>query len=288
MVTTATSDLVGAHAGLRQLIAAWTLRAAIRKRPVILCYHSVGPGDRGHDPGFLRVNTERFIQHLSLLARAGGHFTSVTEIGRALAEGSGAGLVCVSFDDGYEDNHSVALPILKRYGLTATVFVTTGLLGQPSPWMSPSSGARMMNVDELRELAADGIEIGAHTVSHPDLTDLDPPACEREVVDSKTQLEALVEREVTSFAYPYFHFNDDARAIVRDAGLFGFVGLSRGSFDDPTAVPRALVTGKDGLFVLVLRVYGLYEPLVDSALGILARRLRRVVRSALAQRGSRA
>jgi peptidoglycan/xylan/chitin deacetylase (PgdA/CDA1 family) len=284
----ANADLARARGGILQLLAALSLRMVLRKRPIILCYHSVGSGNPLDDPGFLRVPPQRFLQQLSILARAGGRFASVSEIASALGNGSGAGLVSVTFDDGYQDNHSVVLPILRRYGLPATVFVTIGLIDQPSPWMPPRSQVRMMNVDELREMAAAGVELGAHTLSHPDLTNLDASACEGEVRESKNQLEALINDEVTSFAYPYFRFDDGARKAVREAGMVGVTGLSRGSFDDLAAVPRALVTRKDGLLVFILRVYGVYEPLVDSAIGVFLRRLRRRVRAVRARPGRRA
>jgi peptidoglycan/xylan/chitin deacetylase (PgdA/CDA1 family) len=274
----------GSDVAPRHRLATFLVRRLLEKRPIILCYHSVGHSDPCDDPEFLRVSPERFVAQLDLLAGAGARFTTVAEIAHRLQDGSASGLVAISFDDGYQDNHDVVLPILEQRNITATVFVTMGLIGQPSPWLNERSSVRMMTPSELRRMADAGIELGAHTLSHPDLTTIDRAQCQAEVEGSKQQLEALIEREVVTFAYPYFHFDDVAREVVLEAGLTGFTGLSRGSFTDPGAVPRVLVTGKDGLTALVLRICGVYELVLYSRLGHLLRRITRGLRNAVRAR----
>jgi peptidoglycan/xylan/chitin deacetylase (PgdA/CDA1 family) len=274
----------GSDVAPRHRLATFFIRRLLEKQPIILCYHSVGHGDPCDDPEFLRVPPERFIAQLDLLAGAGARFTTVGEIARRLQQGTASGLVAISFDDGYQDNHDMVLPILEQRNLTATVFVTMGLVGQPSPWLAERSGVRMMTRSEIRRMADAGIELGAHTLSHPDLTTIDRAQCQAEVEGSKQQLEALIEREVVTFAYPYFHFDDAAREVVLEAGLTGFAGLSRGSFADPGAVPRVLVTGKDGLTTLMLRICGVYEPVLHSRPGRLLRRVTRGLRNSVRAR----
>ena len=168
-------------------------------------------------------------------------------------------------------------------GIPATVYVATGLIGQPHPHMPPESGVRMMVEDELRELAAAGVELGAHTVSHPDLRELEPGEQEREVRESREHVERITGAPVPSFAYPFFFYDDATQAAVRAAGMRSAVtGHGRGSWDDAYALPRALVTGKDGLPSFVLRVVGWYDPLFHSrpgrALRAATRLPRRLVR----------
>src|SRR5207247_9103190 len=98
------------------------------------------------------------------------------------------GLASISFDDGLEDNHRVLLPILREAGVTATVYVATGLIGQPNPWMG--GGRRYMTADELRNLHRAGFELGAHTVSHPDLSTLPEEDCYRELALSAAAVAA--------------------------------------------------------------------------------------------------
>ncbi len=185
------------------------------RRSVILGYHGVAPSSPAEDPHNLRVSPECFRAQVALLGDAGFRFVTVRELAERMDGGPPPpGLVALSFDDGMEDNHSVLLPILKELGIGATVYVTTGLIGQPNPWLAESSGARMMTEGELCELAGAGIELGAHTVSHPDLSTLDREACLREMVDSREALERLTGAAVSTFAYPFCRYGDAALTIT--------------------------------------------------------------------------
>ena len=161
-------------------------RSIASRRSVVLCYHGVGPRNMRIDPGYLRVGPDVFHSQLELLTGAGFEFVTVSELAARAGDGAPPpGLAALTFDDGMDDNHSVLLPILRDRHVPATVYVATGLIGKPNPWMAPGSGARMMNESELRELAAAGVEIGAHSVTHPDLSRLDYAACLREITESR-------------------------------------------------------------------------------------------------------
>jgi peptidoglycan/xylan/chitin deacetylase (PgdA/CDA1 family) len=252
------------------------------RRSIVLCYHGVGPSTTRTDPGFLRVDPDAFRAQLDLLLGAGFEFVTIAEFVARSADGEPPpGLVALTFDDGMDDNHDYVLPMLLRRGLAATVFVTTGLIGKPNPWMASDSGARMMTVAELRELVRAGFEIGAHTVTHPDLSQLDFENCLREMSDSRKTLERLLGIRVQSFAYPYCHYGPAALEAVRAAGFTAAVTChERGSWDR-YELKRAMITGKDGLPSFVLKLADLYQPLFDSrAVGFVraATRARRVRR----------
>lgn len=259
------------------------LRRLLRERPLILCYHGVGDVPRCHDPHFLRVRTVQLQRQLELLAEAGASFMTVAELAAATRDGGPpAGAVAISFDDGYQDNLTIALPILQRMNASATVFVTSGWIGRPNPFLPACAGQRMLQESEILELRDAGIEIGAHTVNHPDLTQVPPRVCQAEVSDGKAQLEDLLGASVTSFAYPFFCFDATARAAVERAGFTSAVtGLAQGSFDDPFALPRALVGGKDGLPSFVLRAWDLYDPWFRSWPGRIVRGVSRPARRAV-------
>ena len=255
----------------RHLIRA--ARAIRARRSAILLYHGVGPRTTRTDPGFLRVRPDAFRAQLELLLGAGFTIVTVAEfVERAGGLKPPPGLVALSFDDGMEDNHSVALPILGEYGLCATVYVTTGLIGKPNPWMAPESGARMMTVDELRDLVAAGWEIGAHTVSHPDLSQLGFDTCLDEMRRSRKELEGALGVPVQTFAYPACHYGPEAVAAARAAGFSAAVTCQGLGTWDPYELRRSLVSGKDSTRSVLLKVGGLYEPLFRSGPG-------RVVRS---------
>jgi peptidoglycan/xylan/chitin deacetylase (PgdA/CDA1 family) len=242
------------------------------RRSAILLYHGVGPTSTRIDPGFLRVRKDAFRAQLDLLLGAGFEIVTVSEfVERCGGSNSPPGIVALSFDDGMDDNHSVVLPVLKEQGLRATVYVTTGLIGRPNPWMAPESGARMMTVDELRELAAAGVEIGAHTVSHPDLSRLGFDECLREMRESRDELERMLGVEVRTFAYPSCRYGPAAVEAARAAGFTAAVTCQGLGSWRPYELSRSLVSGKDGTASFLVKLTGLYEPLSASPPGRLAR-----------------
>ena len=256
-----------------------TARLIRARRSAILLYHGVGPTSARIDPGFLRVRPEAFRAQLDLLLAAGFEIVTVAEfVERAGGGTPPPGMVALSFDDGMDDNHSVVLPILRERGLRATVYVTTGLIGEPNPWMAPESGARMMTVSELLELAAAGIEIGAHTVSHPDLSRLGFDACLAEMRESRDELERALDVEVRTFAYPSCHYGPAAVEAARTAGFAAAVTCQgRGSWDR-FELKRSLVSAKDGMAAFVVKLSGRHESLSASAPGRLARAATRPLR----------
>ena len=99
----------------------------------------------------------------------------------------------VTFDDGYADNADLAAPILRRLGIPATFFIISGRIDSTNDWDPPGSplaGRPTMSWTDLAELAADGVAIGAHTIVHPRLGALDRDRAERELRDSRAELEA--------------------------------------------------------------------------------------------------
>jgi peptidoglycan/xylan/chitin deacetylase (PgdA/CDA1 family) len=260
-------------------LAAGSLRA---RRSVILCYHGVGATSTRIDPGFLRVRPDAFRAQLELLLGAGFEFVTVAEFAaRCKGEEPPAGFAALSFDDGMDDNHDVVLPILAELGLPATVYVVTGLIGKPNPWMAVGSGARMMNEEELREVAAAGVEIGAHTITHPDLSQLDYAACLDEVGGSRSELERLIGVTVRTFAYPFCRYGTAARAAVESAGFEAAVTCQGLGSWDRFELKRSLITGKDELSIFLLKLTDAYQPLFDSAPSRIVRSSTRAVRDRL-------
>jgi peptidoglycan/xylan/chitin deacetylase (PgdA/CDA1 family) len=224
------------------------------------------------DPGFLRVHPADFRAQIRLLLDAGFRFVTVAEFAEE-ADGHRPppGLIALSFDDGMDDNHHVVLPILREHGIPATVFVTTGLIGEANPWMSPDSGARMMTIEELRDLVSSGFEIGSHTVTHPDLSELDYESCLTEMLGSSRTLERLLDSEVRTFAYPFCHFGPAAVAAAKEAGFVAAVTChGRGGWNR-YELRRSMISRKDGNGIFLLKLTGLYQPLFDSLPGRLLR-----------------
>ncbi len=144
---------------------------------------------------------------------------SVVALDELLAtNGSAAPRVALTFDDGFRSVHAQALPRLAARKLPFTVYAVAGYLGRDNRWPSqPASIARfeLMDAVQLRELAAAGATIGGHTSTHPDCRGLDAASLQREVVDSRSQLEAQLGAPVRHFAWPYGRFDAAADAAMR-------------------------------------------------------------------------
>jgi O-antigen/teichoic acid export membrane protein/peptidoglycan/xylan/chitin deacetylase (PgdA/CDA1 family) len=221
-------------------------------------YHGVDEVPPADDPENLCIAPARFRAQIELLQRAGFELVTVAELAERAGGGEPPpGLASVSFDDGLEDNHRVALPILRELGVRATVYVTTGFIGRPNEWIGRPG--RYMTEDELRDLARAGFELGAHSVTHPDLSALGRDDCRREVRESVAAVEAIAGAPVRTFAYPFCRYGDDAVAAVREAGLVAAVTCEGRGDWSPYTMKRALITGKDGPVSFVAKLWGAYQ-----------------------------
>ena len=250
----------------------WARRLQAR-RSIIFCYHGLGVTTVQLDTGLLQVHPDAFRAQLELLLGAGFQFVTVAEFAeRSNGDAPPPGLVALSFDDGMHDNHTLVLPLLREYGVKATFYVTTGLIGQANPWLAEGSGARMMTVDELRDLVEAGCEIGAHSVTHPDFSQLDYDGCFREANDSRLELERLIGVTVRTFAYPFCEYGPQAIAAVRDAGFLAAVTCRSGVGSwNPFELQRSIISRLDSMTTFVLKLSGLHHPLFMSAPGRLVR-----------------
>jgi hypothetical protein len=124
----------------------------------------------------------------------------------------------ITIDDGYESVYRQAFPILVEHGMTATVFVTTGDRPgrDPSDRLPPLEGQPMVSWSELGEMIAAGFSVGAHTLTHPDLTRLPASRAEPEIVSAKEILEDRLGVSVRSFAYPHGRYDRQARELAAE------------------------------------------------------------------------
>jgi len=246
-------------------LAVRTLEQVRRRRAVVLGYHGVAVSRRRDDLSMLLVAPDRFRAQIELLLAAGFRFVTLAEFAREAAGGvPPAGLAAVTFDDGMRNNHEVALPILAEYSIPASVYVTIGFIDQSSPWIAPDGDGAMMSTEQLRELHAAGWELGAHTMTHPDLSTMDYDACLREIRDSRVALEEIIGAGVETFAYPFGRYGPAAVAAARDSGVRAAVTTGSGSWA-PYEMTRAMIGAADPLPVVLLKLTDRYEPLLKSA-----------------------
>jgi peptidoglycan/xylan/chitin deacetylase (PgdA/CDA1 family) len=197
-----------------------------RPRIPILMYHSIREGTEGRH-AYYETNTSPrvFAQHMKFLHENGYRALGWDE---ALQEAPGAAnqkSVVITFDDGYADFYRYAFPILSEHSLTATVYVITGLMKDQRTCFK---GTECLTLSEIRELHSQGISIGSHTVSHPELKLLPQDEVEHELSESKKSLEDALGAPVKSFAYP-FAFPEAERGFVRSlADLLNQCGYEYG------------------------------------------------------------
>ena len=148
------------------------------------------------------------------------------------------------------------MPLLRRLGAPATVFVVSSWLGKPHP---SAPWARVVDEDELRELGRH-VEVGAHTVTHPDLTTLSRHEAELELGGSRTALEGILGIPVTAAAYPFGAASEETAAACRAAGFVAAcMTAGHGSWSDPLRLPRQAAGNRDTVLGLRLKRRGRYE-----------------------------
>ena len=208
----------------------------------ILMYHKVQAIPPS--PGYLRnyVLPEQFERQLDALAAWG--YTPITleewtEI-RAGRQKPPQRPIAITFDDGYRSVYENAWPMLRRRGMTASVFLVAVCIGKENEWETNEAQQVLMDETEIREMSAGRISFGSHTFTHRPLTALSPTEGLEELTRSRTALESLLGRPVTTLAYPYNKHNRSVRAIARRAGYRAAV-LGRGRLNALWTNPQALM-----------------------------------------------
>jgi peptidoglycan/xylan/chitin deacetylase (PgdA/CDA1 family) len=211
-------------------------RAAHQCEPVqILFYHRVAD----EHPNGWTISTRSFARQIRWL-RSRFDIVSLSDAQARIASGGNQRpTVCVTFDDGYADNRRFAIPLLLKYRIPFTYFVSTNhVLGGESFPHDIATG-RTLEVNtlaQLREMAAAGVEIGAHTRSHANLGG--NQLCDKlidEIVGSKRELETAIGCHVRYFAFPYGKHENLSPTAFRIAFEAGFVGVcsAYGSYNFP-------------------------------------------------------
>ncbi|QQS48577.1 MAG: polysaccharide deacetylase family protein [Acidobacteriota bacterium] len=210
-----------------------------RDEMTILTWHSIDPGG-----SVVSVRPEQFADQMSAIADAGYNGISLRQalIHREREGEWPAKSVVLTFDDGYENFYSDALPEIARHGFSATVFLISRHIDGFNDWATPPDGLgrqRMLSWAQVREAAAAGIEIGAHTRTHPDLRRLSEAEARHEIIESRIEIEDRAGCEARTFAYPFGYRSRTADRIV--AGEFSAActtDLRRASTRTWHALPR--------------------------------------------------
>jgi peptidoglycan/xylan/chitin deacetylase (PgdA/CDA1 family) len=211
--------------------------------PLILMYHSVSPYQ--HDPYRITVSPARFEQQMHWLRRLGLTAVSV----RGLLEGrhldGGRRLVGLTFDDGYADFAEYALPVLARYGFTATLFVVAGRLGGDNAWDPDGPRKALLTADQVQRMANAGIEIGSHGLRHVSLPAVADAELAAETTTSRDILREVTGQGVAGFCYPFGHADSRVIGTVQDAGYDYACTVQSAAHAGRHALPRTYISDAD-------------------------------------------
>jgi len=246
------------------LRCAWWRRALPQDRPRVLLYHMVTPHPPGTRYRGLRVPPEMFERQLAWLKEQRFYFATMCELAAGTAPPRS---VVLTFDDGYADNFHTVTPLLKKYGARATLYLVA-VRDDGTDWSARKKAHHntgelvrepKLTDEQVREMLAAGCwELGAHTLTHPLLTALPDAERRAEIAGSRLRLEETFAVPVETFAYTFGIWGAADKAAVREAGFTTAVTTDPGApvlpLQDPLAIPRIKISGKEGLPAFRLRV----------------------------------
>lgn len=220
----------------------------------VLMYHQIGiPAARGTRYRSLTVHPRDFARQMAWMSRLGYQGLSMRDLMPYLRGDALGKVFGITFDDGYRNVFANALPVLNHLGFTSTNYFVVHQLNGSNVWdnekgVPPSA---LMSIDEVHKWAAAGQEVGSHSLDHVHLTEVSPEVASQQIVQSKAELEALLDDEVGAFCYPYGSESPHIREMTRIAGYVNATTTVRGlarENDDLFGLPRVTVARSTNIF----------------------------------------
>jgi len=245
-----------------------------------LCYHSVAP----QGPRYLTIAADLFERQLALLRRRGMRGGDLGALEEPAAGRSAGRTVFLTFDDGFRDNHTTVLPLLREYGFPAFVFVLPPLLAEGGAFAWPEVEAdrerfpatlRSVDWAMLGEMKEGGFEVGSHTLSHPHLPTLGGERLREELWQSRAAIKDRL-GACDTLAYPFGEWSAEVAAAAAECGYryaFTLPTTHGQRHATPLSIPRVNVDYRDDerRFAAKLSPWG-RRLLLSSAVGALRRR----------------
>ena len=219
----------------------------------ILMYHSIDDNDKD---ARLSISPKSFERQMEFLYKNHYNVIGLDKAAEYIKNGKNplSKTIVITFDDGYYDNYEHAYPVLKKYGIKATLFVIVDKIGQPG-WVGWK---------ELKEMSDSGIiTIGSHTMTHPWLTSLNIEKIKSEFKNSKEILENRLGKRVDLLCYPMGNHDGRSEENAKRSGYVCAVGTNPGkssSADDIYAIGRIKISpSSDNLFIFWFETTGYYK-----------------------------
>ena len=236
------------------------------RQPIpILVYHQIAEAPpKGSPFRGLYVAPAAFARQMAWLKLLGYTGLSMGALQPYLQGERSGKVVGITFDDGYRNNLTHALPALVKHGFSSTCYAVSGLLGKTNIW-DESIGipqTPLMDEAEIRQWVAGGQEIGSHTHRHVNLLETGESGCREEMVLGKTGLEAVIGRPVEHFCYPYGHYEARHVELARELGFATATTTQRSRCHagmNLLQLPRVPVLRSTTLPVFWLKIVTAYE-----------------------------
>jgi peptidoglycan/xylan/chitin deacetylase (PgdA/CDA1 family) len=215
--------------------------------PPVLMYHSIAP--RQHGPAPFTVSEENFDRQMRWICKRGYKGVALGELLEERQQKCARRLIGLTFDDGYADFVESALPVLRHYGFTATVFAIAGQLDGDNDWVT-GSRKPLMTTGQLQSVAAEGIEVGSHALQHVRLTSLAEADLRDSLTKSRDLLQGISGQDVKGLCYPYGSHNGDVVRAAQAAGFGYCCAIGYSEFTGQYALPRIGIDDSDSPFQL--------------------------------------
>lgn len=231
----------------------------------ILVYHQIAAAPpKGSPFRSLYVAPDAFARQMVWLKRLGYQGLSMSALKPYLLGKKHGKVVGITFDDGYLNNLTHALPALSRQGFSSTCYVVSGLLGKTNVWDRAAGIAQtpLMNETEIGQWIAAGQEVGSHTHRHVDLTATDASQAREEISVGKSELEKVLKTPVEHFCYPYGRYETEHAELAAEMGFVTATTTERSrchAHTDLLLLPRVPVVRSTTLPVFWLKIATAYE-----------------------------
>lgn len=230
----------------------------------ILMYHSIEIMPKSTVMRSLHVKPRNFKFQMWLLKMLGYQGLSIKELVPYLDGKKSGKVVGITFDDGYQNILLNAAPILKKYKFSATCYIVSGKVGLSNSWdlQKGITQRPLMTETEINSWLNLGMDIGAHTQSHADLTNISKINAKKEIISCKNELEKKFQVEVTGFCYPFGRFNELVCNITRESGYLSATTMLRGKVNfqtDRYLLPRIPINYRTMPHLFLAKILTRYE-----------------------------
>jgi len=222
---------------------------------MILAYHRVNPW---YPEDALTVLPENFERQIKYLLKRFNSVSAEDYFSGGSKDISGS--LLITFDDGYADNLWHAMPVLKKLGIKPVIFLTVNYIGKKEIFSryKDKEKDRFLDWGEVKEMSAEGVVFGSHSLSHPHLPQIDGNSLRNEVAGSKKEIEDRTGRESAIFCYPYGDFNERVIDAVEKAGYKGAVvtpGMKKKIKAGRFTMPRTGGYGHNGFTAFRIKIW---------------------------------